>query len=36
MHQGSCLFGGTPSELRTNSDVASAFLGIDEQEDATP
>jgi ABC-type branched-subunit amino acid transport system ATPase component/ABC-type branched-subunit amino acid transport system permease subunit len=31
MHQGTCIFRGTPDELRSNTDVASAFLGADEE-----
>src|SRR5262249_391011 len=30
LHQGKTLFQGTPEELRANTSVASAFLGLDE------
>jgi branched-chain amino acid transport system permease protein len=33
LHQGVCLFRGTPEELRDNDDVARAFLGVDEPAD---
>jgi ABC-type branched-subunit amino acid transport system ATPase component/ABC-type branched-subunit amino acid transport system permease subunit len=35
LHQGKRLFQGTPDELRADTDVASAFLGIDEPLEAT-
>jgi ABC-type branched-subunit amino acid transport system ATPase component/ABC-type branched-subunit amino acid transport system permease subunit len=31
LHQGKRLFLGTPAELRSNTEVASAFLGIDNE-----
>jgi branched-chain amino acid transport system permease protein len=31
LHQGSRLFQGTPEQLRSDQDVASAFLGIDDE-----
>jgi len=30
MHQGSCLFRGTPNELRSDTQVADAFLGLSD------
>jgi len=35
LHQGRRLFQGTPAELRTDSTVASVFLGIDEPLEAS-
>jgi ABC-type branched-subunit amino acid transport system ATPase component/ABC-type branched-subunit amino acid transport system permease subunit len=35
LHQGNLLFRGTPDELRADTSVASAFLGIDEPQEAS-
>jgi branched-chain amino acid transport system permease protein len=35
LHQGKCLFQGTPAQLRADPKVASAFLGIDEPLEAS-
>jgi ABC-type branched-subunit amino acid transport system ATPase component len=35
LHQGKLLFRGTPGELRADTSVASAFLGIDEPLEAS-
>jgi branched-chain amino acid transport system permease protein len=35
LHQGRTLFQGTPDELRANTSVASAFLGLDEPLEAS-
>jgi ABC-type branched-subunit amino acid transport system ATPase component len=35
LHQGKLLFRGTPDELRADTSVASAFLGIDEPLEAS-
>jgi branched-chain amino acid transport system permease protein len=35
LHQGKLLFRGTPDELRADTSVASAFLGIDEPQEAS-
>ncbi len=35
LHQGNLLFRGTPDELRADTSVASAFLGIDEPLEAS-
>jgi ABC-type branched-subunit amino acid transport system ATPase component len=35
LHQGRILFQGTPAELRSDTTVASVFLGIDEPLEAS-
>lgn len=37
LHQGKCIFSGSPSELVADAEVANAFLGVDlEQLEVTP